>query len=102
MVRFAAFLSQVFSVPMVFPASNTKEKAIVKGLPRNAYLVESTVWSLLSSLYLEKISSIFGGHLTSINDIQIFISVTRGHITQLISLHGNPAVLFPLQNLCFS
>jgi hypothetical protein len=82
---------------MVFPASNTKEKAIVKGLPRNVYLAESTVWSLLSSL-----SSIFGGHLTSIKAIQICVSVRRGHITQLDSLHGNPAILFPVWNLCFS
>jgi hypothetical protein len=30
----SAFLSKVFSVPRVFPAFNTKEKAVVRGLPK--------------------------------------------------------------------
>ncbi len=76
---------KVFSVPRVVPAFHTKEKAVVrKGLAQGMLTYQnplSRTCSLVCHILGENFQYIWRAHLLYIKAIQIFVSVTRGHIT---------------------
>jgi len=81
----SAFLATVFSVPRAFPAFTTKEKAVVrKGLAQGMLPSQnplSRACSPVCHILGENFQYIWTTHFLYIKTIQIFVSVTRGHIT---------------------